>query len=57
MDEDYLLATVRYVERNPVAARLCDLPEDWKCSSAGAHIKGEDETLVRATRSNREAAR
>jgi putative transposase len=23
MDEDYLLATVRYVERNPVAAGLC----------------------------------
>ena len=29
MDENYLLATVRYVERNPVAARLCELPEDW----------------------------
>ena len=27
MDEEYLLAAVRYVERNPVAARLCDKPE------------------------------
>jgi hypothetical protein len=23
MDESYLLATVRYVERNPVVAKLC----------------------------------
>ena len=28
MDERYLLSTVRYVERNPVAARLCYQPED-----------------------------
>jgi putative transposase len=47
MDEDYLLATVRYVERNPVAAKLCKFPEDWKWSSARAHIKGEDDALVR----------
>ena len=46
MDEDYLLATVRYVERNPVAAKLCKFPEDWKWSSARAHIKGEDDALV-----------
>jgi putative transposase len=26
MDEQYLLATVRYVENNPVAARLCENP-------------------------------
>jgi putative transposase len=47
MDEDYLLATVRYVERNPVAANLCKFPEDWRWSSARAHIKGEDDALVR----------
>ena len=33
MDEHYLLATVRYVERNPVAARLCRHPRDWRWSS------------------------
>lgn len=30
MDEDYLLATVRYVESNPVTAGLCDRPCQWK---------------------------
>ena len=29
MDEKYLMSTVRYVERNPVVARLCDKPDDW----------------------------
>ena len=47
MDDNYLLATVRYVERNPVAARLCDLPEQWPWSSAIAHLRGQDDALVR----------
>ena len=47
MDEDYLLSTVRYVERNPVIAGLCNHPEEWEWSSARAHIKGEDDELVR----------
>ncbi|MCP5004679.1 MAG: transposase, partial [Planctomycetes bacterium] len=38
MDEDYLLSTVRYVERNPVVAGLCNHPEEWEWSSARAHI-------------------
>ena len=46
MDEQYLLATVRYVERNPVAARLCRHPADWPWSSAAAHLAGEDDGLV-----------
>ena len=46
MDEHYLLAAVRYVERNPVDAKLCAHPEDWKWSSAIAHIKGEDDGFV-----------
>ena len=46
MDEKYLLSTVRYVERNPVAARLCVNPQDWEWSSARAHLKGEDDKLV-----------
>ena len=28
MDEDYLMATVRYVELNPVRARIMDEPEN-----------------------------
>jgi len=47
MDEAYLLAAVRYVERNPVAARLCDKPEQWRWSSTQAHIEEKDDGLVR----------
>jgi len=47
MDEDYLLSTVRYVERNPVVAGLCKDPKDWKWSIARAHLNGEDDELVR----------
>jgi REP element-mobilizing transposase RayT len=39
MDEDYLLATVRYVERNPVAARLCESAGQWPWSSTRAHLR------------------
>lgn len=46
MDDDYLLATVRYVDMNPVKARLCDRPQDWGWSSARAHFAGEDDVLV-----------
>ena len=46
MDEAYLLATARYVELNPVKARLCQAPEDWAWSSAQAHLRGEDDALV-----------
>lgn len=47
MDENYLLATVRYVERNPVAARLCESSGQWPWSSARAHLQGQDDDLVR----------
>ena len=46
MDETYLLATVRYVERNPVAARFCRHPQEWRWSSAAAHFAGQDDSLV-----------
>ncbi len=46
MDERYLLATVRYVELNPVKAKLCQSPEDWFWSSARAHIQGADDNIV-----------
>ena len=47
MDEDYLLATCRYVELNPVRAKLAGRPEDYRWSSARAHLAGKDDTLVR----------
>lgn len=46
MDETYLLATVRYVERNPVSAGLCKHPGQWRWSSARAHLIGSDDLLV-----------
>ena len=46
MDEQYLLATVRYTELNPVRAGLCTRPEDWIWSSTHAHLKREDDMLV-----------
>lgn len=47
MDEIYLLAAVRYVERNPIDANLCDSPFEWRWSSAAAHLKGVDDGLVK----------
>ncbi|HSS66266.1 MAG TPA: transposase [Gammaproteobacteria bacterium] len=46
MDEAYLMAAARYVERNPVAARLCRRPQNWPWSSAAAHMSGRDDGLV-----------
>ena len=47
MDEHHLLAAVRYIERNPLAAGLCERAEQWRWSSARAHIAGRDDVLVR----------
>ena len=47
MDEQYLLATARYIELNPVRAGIVKRPEDYKWSSAQAHLQGEDDILVK----------
>jgi putative transposase len=46
MDEPHLDATVKYVELNPVKARLCKSPQDWRWSSVHAHLSAEDDRLV-----------
>ncbi len=46
MDETYLLAAARYVELNPVRARLRRRPESHPWSSARAHLAGRDDGLV-----------
>jgi putative transposase len=46
MDERYLLRAARYVELNPVRARLCRAPWRWRWSSAAAHVAGRDDALV-----------
>ena len=47
MDEPHLLAAARYIERNPVRAGLRQTVEQWPWSSARAHLRGDDEELVR----------
>jgi len=46
MDEQYLLAAARYIELNPVRAKLTADPQKYPWSSADAHIKGCDDALV-----------
>jgi len=47
MDENYLLAAVRYVELNPVRAGIVRNAEDYTWSSARAHLAGVDDALVK----------
>src|SRR5207244_439811 len=47
MDEAHLLACARYVELNPVRARLARRARDWPWSSARAHLAGAGDDLVR----------
>jgi putative transposase len=49
MDDAHLMAAVRYVEANPVAAGLVEAAGDWHWSSARSHIAGkraEDDPLT-----------
>jgi putative transposase len=47
MDERYLMAAARYVELNPVRARLVERPQAYAWSSARAHLTGRDDGLVK----------
>ena len=47
MDEPHTYHAGRYIEMNPVRAELAMLPQDWKWSSARAHLKGKDDRLVK----------
>ena len=47
MDEHHLLAAARYIEMNPVAAKLAEQPEDYRWSSVHAHLSGNDDTLTK----------
>jgi len=46
MDEAYCLTAVRYIELNPVKAKLVISPENYKWSSCKAHLNGKDDKLV-----------
>jgi putative transposase len=47
MDEPHLLAAARYVELNPVRAKLAVHADEWPWSSARAHLSGRDDRLVK----------
>jgi len=40
MDDAHLMAAVRYVELNPVAAGMVAHAQDWRWSSARSHVSG-----------------
>ena len=42
----YLMMAVRYVELNPVRAKLCRAPWRWRWSSAAAHVEDRSDGLV-----------
>jgi putative transposase len=47
LDEAHLIAAARYVELNPVRARLVRVPGEYLWSSAAAHIAGQNDDLVK----------
>jgi putative transposase len=49
MDEPYLLAAARYIELNPVRAKLVSSAEQWPWSSAKAHLSGRDDRLTKVS--------
>ena len=46
MDDDHLVACIRYVSLNPVRARLVARAEEWPWSSVRAHLAGQGDGLV-----------
>ena len=47
VDEPHLLAAARYVELNPVRAKLVERARQWPWSSAKVHLSGRDDRLVK----------
>ena len=48
MDELHLIAAIRYVECNPVAAHMVEQAEDYAWSSAKAHVKNIPDAVLSA---------
>jgi len=46
LDERHLYAGIRYIETNPVRARMVKKAEDYKWSSAQSHVKGERDIVL-----------
>jgi len=49
LDEPHVYAAVRYVEMNPVRAKLAAAAEDYPWSSAGSHISGQPDPILSGT--------
>ena len=49
MDEPYLLAAARYIELNPIRAKLLRSAGAYRWSSASAHLMGKDDNLVKVS--------
>lgn len=47
LDDNYLLAATRYIELNPMKAKLVSDPIDYRWSSYKAHLEGKDDKLVK----------
>ena len=47
MDERHTIAAARYLELNPVRAKLARRAQDYPWSSARAHLAGKDDQVVR----------
>lgn len=48
MDEAHALLAARYIEKNPVVAKMVKHPWDYEWSSARAHLDGKNDVLVKA---------
>ena len=46
LDEGYVYAAVRYVERNPLRARIVEKAEDYPWSSARAHAQRRNDSVL-----------
>jgi putative transposase len=46
LDERHLYAAIRYVETNPVRARIVKNAEDYRWSSACAHVRGKKDKVL-----------
>jgi putative transposase len=49
MDERHLIRAVRYIERNPVVAGIVERAEDYRWSSAHAHIVKTNDRVLSTT--------
>lgn len=49
LDDKHLLTATRYIELNPVLAKIVKNPARYRWSSASAHMKGKDDKLVKVS--------